>query len=308
MIARRWFPSLIYSATFAATLLMAPPSSAAQQDGTQPTSYGPAAERALRHTTAEWLLMAPHLPDSATGTAVSLEVAADVLRARRMPEDALEYYGYALARGGDEARIRNRIGVTQLELRRPELARISFKRVLTLKRKDAEGWNNLGATEYIFGNFQGAIADYKRAVKLNKKGAIFHSNLGTAYFELKDYESARAQFDAALKLDKGVFTRGGWAGVQAHILSPKDRGRFCFEMAKMAARHGEDTSALQWLAQASEMGVDIRSEMAGDKDFAVYHKDLRVALIVRNSRAMRARQIAGSGPTPALAAETPKIQ
>src|SRR3978361_565622 len=54
-----------------------------------------AEERAAFHLDPQWLSIAPHLPDAKTGTAVQLETAADVLRARRFLEDALDYYGYA---------------------------------------------------------------------------------------------------------------------------------------------------------------------------------------------------------------------
>ena len=50
----------------------------------------------------QWLAVKPHLPDPATASADKLEMAGDVLRARRFPEDALDYYQYALRRGGKE--------------------------------------------------------------------------------------------------------------------------------------------------------------------------------------------------------------
>jgi len=262
-----------------------------------------AAERAERHSSAEWMMVEPHLPNAKTGSAQDLETAADVLRARRMPEDALEYYGYALDRGGDAARLINRIGVTELELHRADLARAAFRRALILRPKDAESWNNLGAAEYVYGNFQAAILDYQKAIKLNKKAAVFRSNLGTAYFEMKDYESARQEFEKAVKLDSGVFLKGGWAGIQAHILSPKDRGRFCFEMARLAARHHDDEGVLRWLAQASESGFDVKFEMGDDRDFDRYRKDVRVAMMIKNARTMRAGQVASVDPAVSLPSE-----
>src|ERR1700722_7725178 len=58
--------------------------------------YGEASERALRHATPEWESISSHPPDPATATPAALTQAADVLRARRLPEDALDYYHYAL--------------------------------------------------------------------------------------------------------------------------------------------------------------------------------------------------------------------
>lgn len=288
MISRRWFPSLLL-------MFLLPAAPLRGQDS--------AAERASRHSSVEWLTVAPHLPDAQTASPDTLEMAGDILRARRFPEDALDYYRFALQRGGDVARLMNRIGVTELELRRPTAARIAFKQVLAVNKKDSEGWNNLGAAEYVQRNFTAAIFDYRRAVKLNKKGAVFHSNLGTAYFEQKDYEGARKEFQTALKLDPAVFQRGGWGGVEAHVLSPEDRGRFCFEMARMVARVHDDAGVLLWLGRASETGYDILREMDGVREMEAYRIDPRVALIIKNAKAMRKGQLAASTPPPLAADE-----
>ena len=171
---------------------------------------------------------------------------------------------------------------------------------MRLDPKDAQAWNNLAASEYIAGDFPLAIRDYKRAVKLNKTKATFHSNLGTAYFEIKDYESARKQFATALKLDPDALRGGNANGIEAHVLSPSDRGRFCFEMAKLAAREHDEESILRWLARATEVGFDTKNEMSQDRLLRAYLTDPRVALIVHNAHAMRNGQIADTGLVPAL--------
>ncbi len=71
-------------------------------------------ERALLHAGSDWALIAPHLPDPTTSSAAKLESAADVLRARRFPEDALDYYGYAMERGGDVSVLLNKMGIVRL--------------------------------------------------------------------------------------------------------------------------------------------------------------------------------------------------
>ncbi len=260
-------------------------------------------DREARHRSAEWLTVAPHLPDMQTGTPAALQTAGDVLRARRMPEDAIEYYRAAFQRGGDESATLNRIGITLLELHDTAQAKACFKRAVMLKAKNAETWNNLGASEYIGGNYTTAIQDYKRAVKLNKKTAVYRSNLGTAYFEVKDFESAEKQFETALRLDPEVFQHGGSSGIEAHVLSPANRGRFCFEMARLEARRGNDAGVMQWLAKAAETNFDIRAEMVSDKSLAAYRGDARVLVLVKNAKAMRAGLVAAAGPAPALPAE-----
>ena len=295
MTTKRYFVSLLLIATVACTTGVF-----AQQP-----AYDDDANRALRHATPEWALIAPHLPDPQTGSPEKLAEAADVLRARRLQEDALDYYRYALKRGGDETKLENEIGVTLLELNRFAEARIAFKRAVKVKPKYAQGWNNLGAAEYSAGNPKVALVDYLRAVKLDKKTAVYHSNLGTAYFEMKDYESARSEFERAVKLNPGVFQEGGWAGVEAHVLSTSDRARYCFEMAKMAARQHDADNMVRWIARSSEAGFDVKAEMAGDKDFELYRKDPRILMAIQNAKAIRAGQVAVSGLAPASPEQTP---
>ena len=288
MTTQRYFASLLCIASLFGTL----------RARAQQPAYDEEANRAMRHATPEWALVGPHMPDPQTASAEKLAEAADVLRARRMQEDALDYYRYALKRGGDESKLQNNIGVTLLELSRFAEARVAFKRAVKVRPKYAQGWNNLGATEYSAGSPKAALDDYLRAVKLDKKSAVYHSNLGTAYFELKDYDSARAEFERALKLDHGVFQTGGWAGVEARVLSTSDRARYCFEMAKMAARAHDGDNVVRWLARSSEAGYDVKHEIANDKDFEPYRKDPRVLMAIQNARAMRTGQIADSGLAP----------
>lgn len=288
MITTRWIPSLLTIAILSVSPGLL---------GQQPES-NEAVNRALRHATPEWVMIGPHMPDPATAIPEKLAEAADVLRARRMEEDALDYYHYALKRGGDVSKLENDIGVTLLELNRFPEARIAFKAAVKARPKYAQGWNNLGAAEYVAGNPKAALVNYVRAVKLDKKSAIYHANLGTAYFELKDFESARNEFVKAAKINPNVFQEGGWGGVQAHVLSTSDRGRYCFEMAKMAAAMHDTDNVLRWLARSSEAGFNVKDQMTGDRDFDAYRKDPRILMAIRNAHAMRTGQIADSGLDP----------
>jgi tetratricopeptide (TPR) repeat protein len=265
-----------------------------------PLASTPETERALRHATLEWQSIADHLPNPKTASAADLLQAADILRARKLHEDALEYYYFALDRGGDPVKLWNRIGVTQLEMNQLVLARLSFKHALMLRDKYAEGWNNLGATELIAGHHREAVHSYQRAIRLEKKNATFHANLGTAYFTAKDYESARHEYQVAVKLDADVFSHNGFGGTQVHVLSNEERGRFSFEMARLALSHHAEDTMLLWLAKAVEAGFDIHEAMLNVKEFNGYIKDPRVLLIIQNGRALRSKQVASSGPLPVL--------
>jgi tetratricopeptide (TPR) repeat protein len=255
------------------------------------------------HSTPDWALIASHLPDPATASAARLELEGDVLRARRFPEDALEYYGYALDRGGDFAVLMNKMGVTELEMGNTSLSRTYFQRVLKKHRKYAQTWNNLGAVDSMTRNFKGAIEDYRHAIKLDKHSAVYRSNLGLAYIDTADYDMAREQIILALKLDPDIYTRTSSAGTTLHLLTTADRARFSFEMAKVYARIGDEADMLHALETASEAGMDILPEMMTNKELAQYVKDPRVITIVRIAKSMRKRptDVAGTlTPLPAI--------
>jgi tetratricopeptide (TPR) repeat protein len=261
--------------------------------------------RALDHENPTWVSVANHLPDPAKASATQLETAADVLRARRFLEDALDYFGYAMQRGGDEVRLLNKMGVTQLELRRPVQARACFQRVVKIRKKDAEGWNNLGAIEYLEGRYGNAITDYKRAIKLDKESATYHSNLATAYFDKKDFESARKEYEIALKLDPDMLQHHGTAGTTTRMLSPEDHARFCYELARLYASRGDEENMLHFLTMASESGFDVLHEMSTDSVLNKYRKDQRVLLLVKNAKDLRGSRtsLADAATPPPLPAD-----
>ena len=273
-----------YSLFFFGLLSVASPSRAENTGGQQ----NPAAAdnmRDLRHQDPQWQSVKLHLPDPATATAQQLETVGDVLRARRFPEDAIDYYNYALQRGGDEATLMNKLGVTQLDLRHTAAARAYFSRVVKLQKKDAVAWNNLGAVEYIDSRLGIAISNYKKAIKLNKNSAIYHSNLATALFEERDYKHAREQFKIAVTLDPDVAHHDGVGGLTAHMVSPEDHARYCFEMARMYSELGDEANMLHYLTMASEAGFDVMSAMR-DGEMSKYRKDPRVIVIVENAKAL----------------------
>src|SRR5216684_2057248 len=272
-----------------------------QQNAPNTPNTNTDAHRELRHEDPQWETVKAHLPDPATATEDQLETVGDVLRARRFPEDALDYYLHALRRGGNDVMLMNKIGVTQLELRHTAAARAYFQRAIQLQKKDPVAWNNLGAVEYMDGRFATAISDYSRAIKLNKTSAIYHSNLATALFEEKRYKDARAQYKIALQLDPDMAHHDGTGGLTAHMLSPEDHARYCFEMARLYAELGDETNMLRYLTKASEGGFDVMGEMRSDPKLDHYRKDARVIVLVQNAKALRSgRASIGDNNVPPL--------
>jgi tetratricopeptide (TPR) repeat protein len=264
----------------------------AQSTKPQPARLTSDTERAALHTSSEWQLVQPHLPDPQTASAASLEIAGDVLRARRFPEDALDYYGYAIARGGNVSELLNKMGITRLELRQTDLARQMFLRTVRAKKNDAQGWNNLGVTEYADHNYNAAINDYKRATKIDRKSAVYHSNLAMAYFENKDMQGARQQFALAIQLDPRIMQEHDAGGGTAHVIGSQNYPEMCFEMARLYARNHDTGATRLWLAKASEGGYDVRTGMSDDLVFRPYLKDPEVILMLSNSAQMHKRSVA----------------
>jgi tetratricopeptide (TPR) repeat protein len=248
----------------------------------------PSSPRERMHESEQWAQIQQHLPDPATATPEVLEQQADILRARRFPDDATDFYKSALARGGNAPSLLNKLGLTELEMRDLHLARAYFKRAVKISRTAADAWNNLGAVEFLDGATGNAVSDYKRAIKLDKHQAIFHANLATAYFQTKDYDGARREMATALKLDPGVFDQQGTGGITAHVLSSQDRARFSFEMAKLYAQSGLEEQMLHSLATASESGMDVQHEMRHDAVLGKFATDPRVLVLVHNAQLMRA--------------------
>ncbi|HEX6496655.1 MAG TPA: tetratricopeptide repeat protein [Acidobacteriaceae bacterium] len=245
-------------------------------------------ERARMHDSDQWRDIERHLPNPATATPKALEQQADILRARRFPEDAMDFYRYALARGGDPAMLTNKIGLTQLEMKNFQLAEAYFNHAVKLDKKNSEAWNNLGAAQFIGGNASRAISSYKHAIKIDRHTAVYHANLATAYFETKNFNGARKELASAMKLDPDIFNRKeGTGGLEAHVLSSEDRARFSYEMAKLYAENGLEDQMLHSLAQASEAGMDLQKEMRKDAMLSKYLTDKRVVILIQNAEAIR---------------------
>jgi tetratricopeptide (TPR) repeat protein len=246
--------------------------------------------RAIDHQSPVWESVRAHLPDPAATSAGKLEDAADLLRARRFLEDAIDYYSFAMERGGDQVHLLNKIGITELELRRLVVARAYFQRAVKIDKKSPEGWNNLGVIDYITGHNDQAVGNYKRAIKLDKKSATYHSNLATALFDKKDFGRARKEYDIALQLDPEMMHHHSALGITTRMLSPADHARFCFELARLYAQRGDEKGMLYYLTKASESGFDIMAAMGSDSIFSPYRKDPRILVIVKNGRELQSRE------------------
>jgi len=251
-------------------------------------------QSALLHQTKEWADIQPHLPSPDTASPAILETAGDVLRARRFPEDALEYYRDALAKGGNMAALRNKMGVVELDLHQELVARASFLDAIKANKEYAPAWNNLGVSYSLSRDYPHAIRDYQRAAKLDGITATYHANAGMAYFNMKDIEHARQQLIVAIQIDPEVMQKQNQSGIDAQILDRQNYGEFCFEMARLFAEQKDVTQVHLWLSKAQGSGYDVRNEMRADAVLSQYMKDPVVQLMLTGPSHVRRQSVSGA--------------
>src|SRR6266567_4048958 len=216
----------------------------------------------------------PPAPDA---TAADLEARAEQMRASKLYLDALDYYRAALAKGagGNNARLLNKIGITELMMQRYREAKKSFDLAIKADRKFADAYNNRGVVFYEEQKYGPAIKDYRRAIAIDGTSASFFSNLGAALFAKKQFDPAVTAYNHALALDPDVFERTSRGGVQAQLPSPGDRARYDFLVAKLYAKMGYSDRSLEYLKKALEAGYKDFNDVYKDTEFAELRKDKR---------------------------------
>ncbi len=221
----------------------------------------------------------PPAPDA---TAAALEQQADLLRAQKLYLDALDYYRAALAKKPDDARLLNKIGITELLMQRFKEARKSFERAIHLDHSYADAYNNLGVIFYEAKKYGPAVKQYEKAIAQDNNSASFYSNLGAAYFSKRQFERAVVAYQRALELDPEVFARTSRVGVQAQLPSPEDRARYDYTVAKLYAKMGFSDQSLEYLKRAIEAGYKDLKNVYKDVEFAELRKNPRFAELMNS--------------------------
>jgi tetratricopeptide (TPR) repeat protein len=216
-------------------------------------------------------------PPSPEATAAQLEIQADRLREDKLYLDALDYYDAALAKKPDDARLLNKIGITELMMQRYREARKSFERAIRCDRAWADAYNNLGVVLYEDRKYSAAVKQYEKAISHDDTSASFFANLGAAYFSKRHFDAAVVAYQHALELDPEVFMRSSRSGVQAQLPSPEDRARYDYTVAKLYAKMGLPDQSLEYLRKAMEAGYKDLKDVYKDAEFTQLRKDPRFA-------------------------------
>jgi tetratricopeptide (TPR) repeat protein len=248
--------------------------------------FSTAALAQVSHT--EQVQIAPPLvrgvdPPAADATPAQLEQQADNLRADKLFLDALDYYHAALNRKQNDARLLNKIGITELLMQRFKEARKSFERSIRADRKYADAYNNLGVIYYETRKYANAVKQYEKAIQIDHDSASFYNNLGAAYFSKRQFDPAVAAYQHALDLDPDVFTRTSRGGVQAQLPSPEDRARYDYTVAKLYAKMGLSDQSLEYLRKAMENGYKDLKNVYKDTEFAQLRKSPKFTELMASS-------------------------
>jgi len=214
-------------------------------------------------------------PPAPEATAATLELQADRLRADKLYLDALDYYHAALSKKANDARLLNKIGITQLMIQRYRDARRAFEHAIRSDREFADAYNNLGVVFYEGKKYGAAVKQYEKAIAIDNSSASFFSNLGAAYFSKRDFNPAVAAYQHALELDPEVFQRTSRDGVQAQLPSPDDRARYDYTVAKLYAKMGFSEQSLEYLRKAMEAGYKDLKNVYKDVEFSELRKSPR---------------------------------
>ncbi len=198
-------------------------------------------------------------------TAITSEVRADILVARKRYLDAIDIYQQA----PPGARIENKIGIAFHEMALVELARKHYEKAVKMDHNFAEAINNLGTTYYANHNYSRAIQFFKRSLKCSGPVASVYSNLGAAYFNRRDYRQASHYFDQALKLDPEVLDNRHGGGILVIDRSIEEIALFHLYLAKTYAKAGADEKALSYLRKALEEGLKDRKKLANLPEFSL---------------------------------------
>ncbi len=220
-------------------------------------------------------------PPSTSSTAEELEQRGDELRAEKAYLDALDYYRAALKKKSNNPGTYNKIGITELHLRRFGESCKDFERAIRLAPRDGVAYNNLGAAYYEERRYGKAIKQYEKAIEIRPDEATYYNNLGTAYFSKKEFEKAAAAYNKAVQLDPDIFERTSRNGVAAQMSSPEDRARYDYVLAKLYAKTGANDKSLQYLQRAMEEGYKKIDDVYKDDEFAGLRKDPRFAQLMK---------------------------
>jgi len=213
---------------------------------------------------------------AAPKTDLTPEMRGDIMMARKMYREALDFY----KPGADtSAVLANKAGIAYHQMLDLNNAKRWYQKAVKLNPRYAEAINNLGTVYYAQKSYRRAIDQYKKALRVNESASVL-SNLGTAYFARKQYEDAFLFYQKALALDANVFEHRSTQGSVVQERSVEDRAKFEYFMAKTYAKAGAMDRALQYIRRSLEDGFKERDKYLMEPEFAALQENLEFKQIM----------------------------
>ncbi len=219
-------------------------------------------------------------PPSAAATVSELETRGDELRTQREYAAALQYFKLALKKDKNNSVLYNKAAICEMQLKRYDQARADLNRALKKKKDYAEAENNLGVVFFMQRKYDDAVRHYEKAVKLNEASASFHSNLGAALFSKGDIPRSVAEYTRAIELDPEILARITSGGQTVHVITPAERARFFYEMAKIYAKRNDLDRCFDCLKKAKDENYADLDHVYKDPEFQSVRTDPRLAAVV----------------------------
>lgn len=217
-------------------------------------------------------------PPAASASARELEAVGDQLQSDKNYLDAIDYYEAALNKDRTNVVLLNKVGMSQLLLRRYKVACKNFERAIKLNKTYANAYANLAVVYYQEESYAKSIRYYDKAIQLDDTQAVFYNNRAASLFAKKQFEKATADYNKALQLDPDILERASRAaGVQAKLPSPGDIAHYDYVIAKLFALNGSNDRSLHYLKKAMEEGYPHIKDVYKDAGFSALRKDPRFA-------------------------------
>jgi tetratricopeptide (TPR) repeat protein len=203
--------------------------------------------------------------------ALTDEVRGDIMMARKMYRDAIDFYKPG---ANKNAVLANKTGIAYHQLGDLGNAKKFYERAIKLDKTYPEAHNNLGTVHYANKSYGNAIKSYERALALTPRAAPVWTNLGTAYFARDRYNEALRAYQTAMQIDPEVFEKRGSNGVMLQERSVEKKAMFYFTLAKSYALAGDEERMLRYVRFALENGFKEKQKFLEEPEFAAFKESV----------------------------------
>jgi Tfp pilus assembly protein PilF len=213
----------------------------------------------------------PNAPAQAANPVVTPELRGDIMMARKMYREALDFYKPEAEKS---AVLANKAGIAYHQLQDLNNAEKYYRRAVKLNPKYPEAINNLGTVYYAKKSYRRAVNQYKNALRISPNSASVLSNLGTAYFARKQYEDAMKAYEQAVAIDPEIFEQHSSQGVMVQERTIEERAGYFYILAKTCAKAGMTDRTLQYIRKALENGFKDREKFKAEPEFSALQDNL----------------------------------